>query len=347
MSSPPLDGTRGGRRSEAWQFWIVLLATLGLACASSWATAIWMGFRFISEEPFDYGSPTAPTKVFVASSSLGYYGLDWDAIAARQDWSIRRYDIPAASPCEFENSQALVPNAKASILVISMFDMDETYFSDYRASLVPVDRTVQDLWDSGVNWAFAKRTLSHYPEDWLRDIYPTAGQSMGVMVGLRSKLAELRKGHGGGNSEKAVLNGANTNFPTVRVSEWDAGRLLRNVSEMIASAQGRHFFAGPKQEALRRILTRAQERGKVFVVVMPVTPEYRRMVANERVVADFNTMATALASAFPRTQWARLDQVKILDDDQFFWDLVHLNVYGRVIATRELEKAFPPNSPAQ
>jgi hypothetical protein len=28
----------------------------------------------------------------------------------------------------------------------------------------------------------------------------------------------------------------------------------------------------------------------------------------------------------------------VLNDDSYFWDLVHLNVYGRPIATRELEQ---------
>lgn len=347
MSSTPTPAAPGSRLSAPLQFWIVLLVTLGLASVSSWATARWMGFRFTSQEPFDYGSPKAPTRVFVASSSLGYFGLDWSAIAARQNWYIRRYDIPAASPCEFENTQALVPDAKASILVVSMFDLDETYFSDYRAALVPMGLTIEDLRTSGVDWAFAKRTLSQYPEHWVKAAFPTAGASMGVMVGIRSKLAALRQGHGGDpDAEKPVLNGAETQFPTTRVSEWDEGRLLRNSANIIADAQGRHFFTGPKHEALRRVLTRAQERGPVFVVVMPVTPEYRRLVANSRVLADFNTSVAALAGEFPQAHWVRLDQLPALDDSQYFWDLVHLNVYGRAIATGELENVLSKTLPA-
>jgi len=348
MSLHELNASPGPGPSHRGQFWIVLLLTLGLASAASWLTAEWLGFRFTSMSPFDYGAKDSPTRVFAASSSLGYFGLDWNEIATEHDWSIRRYDIPGASPCEFEQTQDLVPNATVSILVISTFDMDESYFSDFRAAMVPMGRTIQDLMESHSEWSFTKRTLSQYPEHWIKAIFPTACSSMGVMVGFRAKLAELHSGHGNaGDSDKAVLNGTNTIFPTARISDWDQGRFLRNSSGLIASAQGGHFFHGPKHNSLRRVLAKARDRGAVFVVVMPVSSSYQRLVINKRAAADFEASLANLARDFPDTKWVRLDQVKGLTDDNYFWDLMHLNVYGREIATRELEKSLPKPMPGK
>jgi len=317
------------------QFWIVLLTTAVLGLGASQLTARWLGFQTIAMTPYDYGAGAAPVRAFAASSSLGYYGLDWGAIATNTGWSIRRYDIPAGSPCEMEAGQELATNATASILVVSAFDLDEGFFSEFRCALVPLGRTFQDLRESQASWAFSKRALSRYPEYWLKQVFPTAGSSMGVLVGLRSKAQAWRRS--GGPSDKAVLNGSQAQEKTERVCDWDQGKLLRNAATLNASAQGTHFYSGPKHQSLRRILDRARMRGRVVVVVLPVSPAYHRLVGDKS-ATEFETSLAGFERDFPTAQFVRLDRLKGLSDDCNFWDLVHLNVYGRAIATRELEQ---------
>lgn len=343
MISPTPAARPRGRLPDRAQFCLVLGLTLMIACAVSQVTARWLGFRFASSLPFSYGKSGSPTRVFVSCSSLGYYGLDWNEVATNHGWFIRRFDIPGGSPCESEGTQAQVTNATVSIMVTSIFDQDESVFSEYRAPLVPLHRTVTDLMATHSSWAFSKRTLSRYPEYWTRQIFPTACASIGVMVGFRAKLQHLR-GHGSGDpeNEKAVLNGNTGNLPTERVSEWDTGRVLRNAANMRAAAQGVHFFHGPKQAALERMIATALSHGSAYVVIMPVTPEYRRLVAPNPASADFETFLASLQKEFPAMHLIRIDQTPGLVDSRNFWDLVHLNVYGRAIANQALEQGLPP-----
>jgi hypothetical protein len=323
------------RLSDRRQFWVVLIVTVGLAIAASQLTARWLGFRSVPMIPFDYGAANAQTRAFAASSSLGYYGLDWGDIATNTGWWVRRYDIPGASPCEMEVGQELITNVTVSVMVISAFDMDEGYFSNFRCALAPLGQTVQDLKESQSSWAFTKRTLSHYPEYWLQKVFPTAGSAMGVFVGLRAQWRAWSKS--GGASDKAVLNGSDAGLPADRISTWNEGRLLRNAATLNAAAQGVHFYGGPKYQSLLRMLNKARARGQVYAVVMPVSPEYRRLFG-EKIMRAFEDSMAGLERDCPGTKFVRLDRAKVLNDDSYFWDLVHLNVYGRPIATRELEQ---------
>lgn len=348
MSSPAPTAHSESRRADRAQFWLVLGLTLAIGCVVSHATARWLGFRFAGALPLNYGKSGSPTNVFVSCSSLGYYGLNWNEVATNHNWFVHLFDIPGASPCESEGTQAEVPNATISIMVTSIFDQDESMFSDNRAPLVPISRTVTDLMGTHSSWAFSKRTLSRYPEYWTKRIFPTACASVGVMVGFRAKLRALR-GHGGGGdeNEKAVMNGDTSSMPTGRVSEWDVGRVLRNAGNILAASQGVHFFHGPKQAAFQRMITTALARGPVYVVIMPVTPEYSRLVVRDSDYANFETFLASLQIKFPELHLVRIDQTPGLVDSRNFWDLAHLNVYGRAIATRALERALPPPSPGQ
>jgi hypothetical protein len=44
-------------------------------------------------------------------------------------------------------------------------------------------------------------------------------------------------------------------------------------------------------------------------------------------------LAEAQRSA-PQARWVRLDQLGELNSNDYFWDLVHMNVYGQKIATK-------------
>lgn len=337
------------RLSDCAQFWLVLVLTLMIGCVVSQATARWLGFRFGSAIPCSYGESGSSNQVFVACSSLGYFGLDWNEVATNHDWFIRRFDMPGASPCESEGSQAEVTNATVSIMVTSIFDQDESLLSDFRAEFVPMHRTVTDLRDTHSSWAFSKRTMSRYPEYWTKEVFPTSNASLGVMVGFRARLQALL-GHGGGGegNEKAVLNGETDAIPTSRVSEWAAGRVLRNAGIMEAAAENAHFFHGPKQAALQRMINTALAHGSVYVVVLPVTPEYHQLVIPDPAVdADFEGFLASLQKEFPALHLVRVDQTPGLADARNFWDLAHMNVYGRAIATRSLEQALPRPSSGQ
>jgi hypothetical protein len=305
----------------------------------------WMGIRTAPTLSFSYGNATNLPPIFAASSSLGYYGLDWDAISADCGRVVRRFDVPGASPCELEACQKRVPEATACVVVVSLFDLDETYFSNFRAALVPLSQTISDLIASHSPMAFFKRTLAQYPEHWIKILFPTAGSSTGLMVTIRTKIHDLTHRHGGGGGDgetKAVMNGDTSQLPTERTSDWDKGRLLRNVAGMKASSQNEHFFDGPKHLAFLRMLSQASKQGKAIVVVMPVSPDYRREMLTPELIADFEKSINEIQKQQPSAVWIRMDKVEKLDSSEYFWDLVHLNVFGRKIATEALTAQLKP-----
>ena len=102
---------------------------------------------------------------------------------------------------------------------------------------------------------------------------------------------------------------------------------------MRSENQGKHAFNGVKNLAFQRMLLRAQKQGSVIVMVLPVSPTYAREFLTQEVVHDFESALDKAKRVDPKAQFVRLDKLPVLNSDDNFGDLVHLNGAGKRIAT--------------
>ncbi len=312
---------------------LVALVLVPLALTSL-ASHLTIGFLGIETSPRfrePIGRPGGSNTICAAGSSLTFYGLDWDKIAAVTDRPVTKCGVPAASPCELELIYETVPNPDITVVGISVYDLNEYFLSDFRSEVVPLKAAIRDLGASGADWPFTKRVVSQYLLSWLRILFPTAGRSTGVMVGMRAKarglLGKARSGSETGPSLNALSPAA------ARIEDWPPGRMWRNLASTRASCQGRIGFGGPKRLALKRLLSRAVQRGRAVVVVLPVSPPYYNEFIDEDVSLLFENLLAELKRSTSEILWVRLDLVSELHSTRYYWDLVHLNVEGQAIAT--------------
>jgi hypothetical protein len=161
-----------------------------------------------------------------------------------------------------------------------------------------------------------------------------------VMVGIRAAFAHLvspwfRIEAEAGPAIKGENRTGAEKDDKEKLSEWTQARILRRVALMRSACRGNQWFNGPKHLALMRMLERAAEHGKVVVMVLPVSDIYTREMLNPEAIAQFENSLTKVQEAVPAVQWFRLDHTSHLTSDENFYDLVHLNIYGNEIATRE------------
>jgi hypothetical protein len=248
-----------------------------------------------------------------------------------------------SSPSEWESSLSLVTNANPVIIGVSINDLNESYLCEFRANFVPIMQTMRDLRQAHSDWQFSRRVLSQYPLTYFRILFPTAGKSDRVLVGARRKLLQLA-GLPPTADDKATFlvlpKGGVLNFgySTVKLSSWPANKALRRLAVLRDEIHGVHRFDGPKKIAFLRMLDRAQQRGRVIVVVMPVAPMYSREFATAEVVGSFENALTEAQRAAPHARFVRLDQLPALNSDDYYSDFVHLNGAGRQIATEAFLK---------
>ena len=239
---------------------------------------------------------------------------------------------------EWEHFQGRAEGTLTTVLVVSAYDLNEYIVCDFRAEMAPLGRTIRDLWRTHADWPLCKRLLSQYPLAYVRVLFPTSGRSNGVMVGVREKFKELAGGvfalqaeagptlsMGGGELTKQ--------YKTEKISDWDQGRMLRRLTEMKIACQGKQAFDGPKKKAFLRMLEKGSKQGHVIVVVLPVSPAYSREFLTPEVNRAFEQGLAEARSAVPEATWVRLDRIDKLHSNEYFWDLVHMNIYGRQIAT--------------
>ncbi len=69
------------------------------------------------------------------------------------------------------------------------------------------------------------------------------------------------------------------------------------------------------------------------MVVLPVSPAYTREFLTLSEWQDFEEMLTVVQGSISKVHLVRLDQLKLLNSNEYFWDLVHMNSYGQKIAT--------------
>jgi hypothetical protein len=225
------------------------------------------------------------------------------------------------------------------IIGLSLYDLNEHRFCESSASIIPLSARLRDLREASLGWEFAKQSLSQYTLEFVRKVFPTAGNSASVLVGMRSKLPTRWRAESA--SEDLANTRARPQNPTLlefpgseeRIDRWPRAKVLRRLSRMRNETKGRHAFNGPKRLAVTRMLQRAQDRGRIVIAVLPVSPSYLGELTTPGVNEEFEAVLTDLHGAFPSAARVRLDQVEALRTDGVFADPVHLNATGQQIAT--------------
>ena len=273
-------------------------------------------------------------------SSLMLDGLSWNRISNAFGQGIENWFVAGSSPCEWEPLQHRSSNARLTFIVVSAYDLNEYFLCDYRAEVVSLNQSIKTLWKSGADWAFSKRTLSQYPLQYLRFLFPTLGRSDGVMVGTRERLGELLRPWLKIKSETGPAIGAGSDtvgeeVKTGRLTEWSEARILRRLALMRSACLGKHTFNGPKKLAFLRMLQRAQQQGNIIVVVLPVFPAYAKEFLSPETTRQFEDALSDVEGRVPQANWVHLEKLPTLHSDNYFWDLVHMNADGQQIATDE------------
>ena len=314
---------------------LVVLATVLVLCSALSHALIWLlGIRTDVIDRASILPEAAGPPVVVTGSSLTFFGVSWQQAAKAMQRPILTRGVGGASPCELESLLREVPQARALIIGVSIFDLNENNLSDARAPLVPFAQTLHDLRASRTDWTATKRILWSYPLPWVQRVFPVAGQSNAVMVGAREKVRALLKHQPEPEPEERLS--FKTDEDAVRpekLSDWDAGRVARNLSQLTSAGLERGGFDGPKSLALARILARAAHQEPTVVLVLPVSPPYLGKFGDAASVAAFEQALARLKAADPNVRIIRLDREPVLQPAEVFWDLVHLNDDGRRIAT--------------
>jgi hypothetical protein len=232
--------------------------------------------------------------------------------------------------------QTRSPDADFAFVVVSPFDLNEFFFSDFRADVVPLWRSILDLRRSDADWQFSKRVLSLYPLSLGRLLFPTMGRSDGVLVGIRAKIQGFANASSGTEDLEAPKLDPRYAGCEAKISDWSAARLQRRLASMRSSCLSRHSFDSLKRLALERLLAHATQKGQVIIVVMPLSPAYREEFLTPDVRDAFDAAMADIGRRFPRLLTVRLDEISSFDGDDLFCDLVHLNIEGRKIATAAL-----------
>jgi len=320
------------------QFLFVVCLALIIAIVFNYLAAFWIKLpRHTAMQLRRIGPNTGP-QVFCAGSSLLQFALSWPEVSEILNQGIENWGMAASTPSEWEMSQNLANNTNLMIIGVDVYDLNEYHLCEGRANVVPLAQTISDLWQSSTGWQFSKRLLSQYSLSYLQKIFPTAGQSEAVLVGLRRQLPQRLR------SFSAAEERANSlvlpsepvmNFGTIdaKVSDWTPSRTLWRLAQMRSENQGKHAFNGVKNLAFQRMLLRAQKQGSVIVMVLPVSPTYAREFLTQEVVHDFESALDKAKRVDPKAQFVRLDKLPALNSDDNFGDLVHLNGAGKRIAT--------------
>ena len=330
--------------SHKARFLFIVGMVICSAILVSQLAAVWIGLPKVSVTYRRIGPETGP-QAFIGGSSVIQFGLSWSDISKMLGQGMENWGVAGSSPEEWEISQGLATNSNLMIIGVSVYDLNEYHLCDSRANIVPILHTIRNLQQIGADWQFSKRMLSQYPLAFVRQLLPTAGKSDAVLVGLRSKLYEQMRfssaDQDGTNTlilpSQAVLEFGESNE---RVSDWSTSKTLRRLALLRSHIQGKHVFNGPKQLAFQRMLQKAVQQGRVFVVVMPITPAYVQEFVTAEVARDFEYSLAQALNDLPQARVFRLDQLEALRSDEYYTDFVHLNSAGRRLATDAFIREF-------
>ena len=321
--------------SRGRQLLVVLAAVLVLSSALNHALVRLLDIRTDGIDRGKINSGASGQPVLVLGSSLTFFGVSFRQVAQAMQRPLITRGVGGCSPCELEPLAREVPEATQLIIGVSIFDLNEGSLAESRPLLVPFGQTLRDLRASDAGWSSAKRVLWSYPLPWVQRIFPVAGRSTAVMVGLREKVRALRPRARATEPESRLA--FKTDEDSVRpekLSDWDAGRVARNLSQLRDAGLTHARFDGPKSLALSRLLARAAHQEPTVVLVLPVSPPYRETFADPASAAEFEKAIDRMKTADPNLRIIRLDREPALQSAEVFWDLVHLNDDGHRIATR-------------
>jgi hypothetical protein len=348
LTSAPRSALPVPRRSDWSQVILVACTAILIASVVSYSVAAWIGLPRAAAIYRRIGPQTGP-QVFCEGSSVVQFGLSWPEISAALGQGIENWGVGGSSPSEWEVSQRFATDTNLMIIGVSVDDLNEYYLCDSHANIVSVAQTIQDLWRSKADWQFASRVLSQYPRAYLRVLFPTAGRSETVLVGLRRKVRKLT-----GSSPTAGNNGNFLVLPKepvlsfgdlgAKLSEWPADKTLRRLDELRGEIHNAHWFEGPKHLAFLRMLDRARQRGRVIVAVAPLAPMYLHHFVTPEVAQRFENALAEAQRAVPQAEFIRLDQLPALNSDEYYSDLIHLNGAGKRIATEAFLKELSKDS---
>ncbi|MDF0643875.1 MAG: hypothetical protein P0111_07570 [Nitrospira sp.] len=322
------------------QLAIILVTVIALTAVVSHGITAWLRIETTPSGYWVLGQGEGRTSVFVAGSSLAGDGLSWGRIADELNLTVGGWGIAGSSPGEWEHFQDSVTGAKLIIIVVSPYDLNEYFLSDFRAEVVPFGQTLKDLRESNSEWSFWKRVLSMYPQNYLRTLFPSVGRSFGVIGGVREKFERYAKSFVPLESEAGPTLSFNETastpeFKRAKISNWSPSMMARRLVGMRSASQGMQGFNGPKRLAFSRMLRQAQEQSSGVVVMLPVSPAYVKEFMTLEVTREFEQALVDAQHSFPNVQWIRLDQLNKLNSNEYFWDLVHMNPFGQQIATEE------------
>jgi hypothetical protein len=335
------------RRSTV-QLALILAVAIALAVAADQLAVAWLQMR-TPTVTFRRIGPESGPQVFCAGSSLLQFGLSWPELQSVCGQGFESWGVAGSTPREWEVFQKAATNTDTMILGIDLYDLNEEHLCDFSANLVSLKQTIRDLWRAGSDWKFSKRVLSEYPLEYVRVAFPTAARSNAVLVALRQRLPKkvgFLAGVGGEADALATLRSPILDFPAseAKVSDWSSTKMLRRLSSMRDENRGKHSFYGPKRLALNRMLAAAKNRGRVIVVVLPVTPAYVHEFISPEIAGQFEKRVAEIRQIDPAAQVVRIDRIPSINSDDCFSDLVHLNARGRRIATDEFLRALGKQS---
>lgn len=323
--------------SRERQLLVILASVLVLSSALSHALVWALDIRTSGVERGRINADATGKPALVLGSSLTFFGISFQQVAKAMNRPLLTRSVGGCSPCELESLAREVPEATRMIIGVSLFDLNENNLSDARPTLVPFTQTIADLRASHSDWTAMKRVGWSYPVPWIQQVLPVAGRSNAVMVNLRGKVRALRKQPANLDLEsKLTFKTDEDSARPEKLSDWDRGRVGRNLSQLSASGLAHGRFDGPKSLALARILARAAQQEPAVVIVLPVSPPYREVFADAISVEHFEKALERIKIANPKLQMIRLDHEPALQPAEIFWDLVHFNDDGRRIATRRV-----------
>jgi hypothetical protein len=320
------------------KFLLVVCTALVIAIVFNYLVAFWIKLPTNHTAIYRRIGPETGPQVFCAGSSLLQFALSWPEISEILGQGIESWGMAASTPSEWEVFQNLADNTNLMIIGVDVYDLNEYHLCEGRANVVPLARTILDLWQSRTDWQFSKRLLSQYPLSYLQKLFPTAGSSEAVLVGLRRQLPErLRPSSAAEERADALVLPRepvmNFGATDAKVSDWTPSRTLWRLAQVRSETGGKLVFNGVKSLAFQRMLLRAQKQGSVIVVVLPVSPAYAHEFVTLQVVHDFESVLDEAQHIDPKAQFVRLDKLAALNSDECFGDLVHLNNAGKRTAT--------------
>jgi hypothetical protein len=249
----------------------VLFLSLVLAAVADYLLANWLD---ISQPALTFigicrrVGPGSGPQVFCAGSSLMESALSWSKASGAMGQGIETWGVAVSSPDIWEQWQKRRPQPNVTLIGVSFYGLNEIHLAPDRAIVVPLSRTVDDLWSTHTDSALSHRILSRYLLKYLRLLLPTAGYADEVLNALRAKAAGLL----GRRASLAENEGVTVEPPppildpgesTYSINEWSSAHLIRRLAALRAENRGQHeFLKGPKNRALHRMLYQARNRGR-------------------------------------------------------------------------------------